>query len=316
MPNEEKSVLSELIEDEKQYFDDSQGGDAQEETTEESQAQAPKKGQAKQAQSQDAEEEGEQDQDSDEEVTISAELVKAYGLPREFVGKPIKAIFDSYKNLRTEYQKVTQLKNTKQSEEKLEERQKPKPTLADRLNDLPDTLDPDYNKALLNLIAESQKDAVESVLEKLQPMLKPAQDMVKETRMQKILSEIESQLPEDVDVDELLQEFKNENEDDFEILTQVYSRNPMRLVKDVLNFHKLRSLEGNEGKKSRKKADLKEVIEDSADAVRNAARLLNQAKGKKAIDLNSYKKTGYEKPKSLIADLIETEEEIFNSTSY
>ena len=173
------------------------------------------------------------------EAVITPEMAKAWGLPKEMAGKPIEEAGKSYRNLLAEFTKknaeLAELKKVKKPESDIEE-------IPDPLEDL------EGFKSWVKQFKESMTGTVEE-------NVKPIQEARKAQAIKESLDNIQSKLPKDVDVSQLLNEWGDYNElseDDY----QEYLDNPKRFVKPVIDFYYAKEYKAKLKQAEKKSKDL------------------------------------------------------------
>jgi hypothetical protein len=261
-------------------------------------------------------EEPEIEQDKPAESQITEEFARQYGLATWMIGKPMSELGRAYKNLNTDYTK----KNKERSEiEKrlgqLEQQQlsqamtkAEKLEVKDVFENMPDPLEnpKEFKSFLKNALKNAETEAEKNLLGKIQKEISPQigqiQQFTQNQRIQQISEQLQSVIPEGVNLDELVISWGQENEliGDLDAIDYFISK-PKIMVNSILKFYEAKQY--NELKSN---VD-KEVKEKSAqELVKN----IKSVKSKKTSDLNTQIRTKDDSESSqLVKDILENLEE-------
>lgn len=214
----------------------------------------------------DQEQEEQQEDNSLASSEITEELAKVLGLPDSFVGKPLSEAGKSYKNTVTWESKNNRLiKNLEAKIDELSNSQKDKiEKQADKettseLGEMPDPVTDSVGfRSWLQKRDDKILDKARAFLDE-NPTLKQSQEMAAR-EMERLTREgIKDKLPEDVNVDEIIEAWLAENENDYQDMLKsgMYNHKPQRLVKDVVNWYKANSFDSL---KDTKESDINKEI--------------------------------------------------------
>lgn len=183
------------------------------------------------------EEETSQEEPTQGEPTITEEQAKAWGLHHSFVGKPIAELGEAYRNLVADYTRKSQrLKEL--------EKQKPSEETQEILDDMPDPVEDldGFKEWVKKQISNPRRDPeIEAYIQR--------------EKEQKILQAIQTQLPDNVDVEGVIREWGQagyvQNERDLEY----WLNHPETFVNSVAMFYTANELRKKQMKEAKLRGD-------------------------------------------------------------
>ncbi|MGE5433029.1 MAG: hypothetical protein ACM3QX_18270 [Syntrophomonadaceae bacterium] len=281
-------------------------------------------------------EEEEEESAAPSEPVMTAEFVREHGLPKNMVGLPYSELGRSYRNITSEYtrtrQKMAEMERGHTEKPVAEKREEAAPVpeeksldvlVQEHLSKLPDPLDDGFQSGLTkaitsiavtiqNSVRKEYAKALADETGKLKPQIESAQEYAKRQAQKELSDEIQRNLPEGVNIQEVLKAFKEEYADDLIDLMPIYEKKPQRFVKDLVNFFNLNfELQDVEGMEE----DATEELEErrlNALAQKKAAEALKESKKRKPSDFNSKDKKPNPKRTELMEGLLSDEEATFN----
>jgi len=186
--------------------------------------------------------------ESENTNVLSSEYVKEFGLPKEFIGKPVTELGKSYRNLlgklTEQGQTISQLKKSKventEKEVVVEEKDFPDPV------EFPE----EFKKALKDFRSKVKDELRREILNEVEPTLKPAQEIAMKNQQIEISKAISNGL-EGVEAKEAITLWSEQNPDLVEAIKNGDKTIDTNFfIKDVINTFKANqydSLKENNG---------------------------------------------------------------------
>lgn len=246
-----------------------------------------------------------------EENVITAELAKEYGLQAWMIGKPISELGKAYKNLNAEFtrrnQKQSELeKKVSELESKMlaqADSRAEKQEIKDLFDEMPDPVEklPEFRKWMKNVISNTKTEAETNLMKKIEGSLTKVDEFNSTQRQTQIYESIQSALPEDANVDDLIVEWGQANGiiGDEESINYFLNR-PKLMTNSIVAFYESKDYKNL-------KSDLDKKVGD--EVVTKTKKTLQDVKSKKA-DLATAKRI---EPKversSLMQDVLDSLEE-------
>lgn len=195
-------------------------------------------------------------EETQEELLITEELAKSFGVSKSFIGKPIEELAKSHKEaLKWGTENSQQLKEMSKQLEELKsglnqkQVESAQEVVEDELGDMPDPVDDpkgfkDYMKSFKKALRDEAIKEAKAQIEN-DPSIKTAQDLAAKQSEEMTLKLIQSSLGEDEKADEVLQNWFEANEKYVPQLMEsgIYKNNPEKLANDILQFHKANSFD-------------------------------------------------------------------------
>lgn len=161
--------------------------------------------------------------DEPKEPTITEEFAKRHGLPKGFVGKPIEEIGKAYKEANKTISKLGQERANLEKQISEISNKTTKSTFKEKLDELPDPIDD------LEGFREKMAVLLEEVREASKPQPKSPEEV--------FIAELSSRLPKGVDIEQLIEDFRWDNEDEIAEMQSEYQKAPRLLVRDIVKYH-------------------------------------------------------------------------------
>ena len=196
----------------------------------------------------------EETKEETKENVITEELAKEFGVSTSMVGQPMSKLAEVYKRKTQEFTQTQQENLTlkTQYDELQNQKKEIKEETGFNVDDIPDPLDdPEgFKKALKSalkkqdiskdMMAEIRKELKEELLKEISPRIQPAEELALKNRIAETMTAIQNGLPKGVKVEDVLDEWKQENEETIQAYVEsgMYAKNPKLFIKHVLDFYK------------------------------------------------------------------------------
>jgi len=201
------------------------------------------------------------------DTLIDEELAEVLGLPKTFIGKPLKDAGKSYKEtVKWENENNKQIKNLQRTVEDLvnklsdkEINQIEKEANAEAADEVPD---PVTEPEKFNEWLQKRDDLImQKVLKKVEeyPSFKAVDEIAIQRMEEETLKSLQAGLPEDVKASDVMNGWFNDNKDDYEVMvkTGLYKNKPKKLIKDILIWYKANSYDSL---KNTKESEMKSQV--------------------------------------------------------